>query len=529
MTRSIRDVLATVPGQNTAPLDDPHLAAYLRDHYDTDGEKQRNHRHAVRDTLYHDGGVAVMEAVVNEMYGDEEVRKLRRPWVKHTRFSNVIKRIVGDLSTVYVEPAPRRVGGDADNEARYRAICESLMLDEQMKEANRLVNLHRVILVGPRVRVDDDGVASMVLDFVTPSVVRAIVHPTDTSLVVAWLIKCDDRVRKDYVASRRVAWQLWSAHELINLDERMAPIGDDVVHGIGVNRWVPMSLSPIGIAGFWPGEEGEDLVAAAISIWIANIQLMKETKSSTRQTFLQGDVSSAVRGQSIDTETVAHIPEGVSATTVDMSTDTGVYTRTSNHVLERTGNGYGLSMAQLTHQGTQSAEARELMMEPLNMLRRQQIGFFRRWEKRLAQVMAAVARRYAADQLGFTVEAWAQDFGEIQAITPFKQRMEEHVAARQIGADNILAFLRRENPDLADDDAALARLIENVTTETMRVALMRTLMAMSGGSVDGKRPDANPVDEHGDTQHTSVMAPPAGGILATEDDLAWIEELLRAA
>jgi hypothetical protein len=497
VSRPIREVLATVPGHDPVAFDDTALGRYLRDHYDTDAEKRRNHRHAVRDDFYHDGGTAVLEAVVDEMYKDPQVKDLRKPWAKHARFANVIKRIVGDLSTVYVEPAPRKVGGSEENEARYRAICESLMLDEQMKEANRLVNLHRVILVGPRVRVDEDGVPSMVLDFVTPSVVRAVVHPTDTSLVVAWLIKCDDRVRKDYTANRRVAWQLWTSHELINLDERMVPIGDDTIHGIGMNRWVPMSLSPIGIAGFWPGEEGEDLVAAQIAIGISNIQMLKEAKSTNRQTILGGDVGNAPRNQALDTETPIHLPDGVTATTVDMSTDIGVYTKTSDHVLERTGNGYGLSMAQLTHQGTQSAEARELLMEPLNMLRRQQIGFFRRWEKRLAQVMAAVAKRYAPAELGFEVVEWSQDFGEIQSITPFKQRVEEYVAARAIGADNILAFIRRENPDLADDDAALARLIENVGVETMRLVLMRPQMAISGGTADGTRqtgdePDAAP-------------------------------------
>ena len=49
MTRSIREVLATVPGQTTAPLDDHRLGTYLRDHYATEAEAQRNLRHAIRD------------------------------------------------------------------------------------------------------------------------------------------------------------------------------------------------------------------------------------------------------------------------------------------------------------------------------------------------------------------------------------------------------------------------------------------------------------------------------------------------
>jgi hypothetical protein len=123
-------------------------------------------------------------------------------------------------------------------------------------------------------------------------------------------------------------------------------------------------------------------------------------------------------------------------------------------------------------------------MEPLNMIRRQRIGFFRRWEKRIAIVMSAVAKRYAPDQLGFDVVSWSQDFGEIQSVTPYEQRLREYVAGRQIGADNILAFLRRENPDLPDDDAAIDRLIQNVAVETMRLVLMRPQMAVGGGTVD---------------------------------------------
>lgn len=529
MTRSIREVLATVPGQTTAPLDDHHLGAYLRDHYATEAEAQRNRRHAIRDEFYRDGGCKVMEDVVDDFYEDAEVRKLRKKQVKHARFANIVKRIVGELSTVYIEPAPRSVGGTPENEARYRDLVEALMLDEQMKEVNRLANLHVVVLVGPRVRVDEDGVASMALDIATPAVVRAVVHPTDTTLVVGWLIQCDARIRKDYSALRVVAWQLWTAHEMINLDARMMPIGDDVVHGIGLNRWVPIALNAIGIAGYWPGEQGEDLIAAAVSISMANVNLLKETATATKQTVFQGNVDGTAKGQPMDTATPMHVGEGVSATTVDMSMDTSIFTRTADHVLGSAGNGRGLSMAQMTHQGTQSAEARDLIMEPLKILRREQISYFRRFEKRLAQVMAAVAMRYAPAQLGFVVEKWAQDFGEIQSITTLKQRIEEHIALRQIGADDILDFIRRENPDIATDEEAYAELVEHLSNETRRIALMRTMMAMSGGSVDGRTPAPNPTDAAGNTEHGSAMDPPEGGRAATDDDLAWIEEVLRDA
>lgn len=534
MTRSIREILAVVPGvtpaagEAPARLDDYRLAAYLQTHCNAGGSNgaaaKRANRHAIRDAFYRDGGCDVMKAIVDKMFTNAKVNEWRSAWIEHARFSNPVKRIVRDISTVYDEPSTRRVGGDDTNEATYRALVDALMLDEQMAEVNRLVNLHRVILVGPRVREEVDGTYSMVLDIATPAVFRPVLHPTDGTMVVGWLIACESRIRPDVQSVRVAKWELWTDHEMFFLDESFQPIGprdeSEVLHGLGVNRWMPMSLHAVALPGFWPGEEGEDLVAAAVAIWFAGILLMKETKDATKMTTMGGDVGNAAREQPLDTGAVNHVPDGVTVTTTDMSMDTSIFIDAADHILERVANGYGMSLAQLKNQGVQSAEAREAMLEPLRALRRSQIKYARRWEKQLALRMAKVGAASKVPELTFAVDAWWQDFGEVQALVPFKQRMEEHIQARQIGLDNRLRFIMRENPDL-DEKQAAEFYAENIEVETKCVGLQKQLMAISGGRVpDPTTPSGEPPPED------SGKAPPSND---NGDDLSWVEELLHAA
>lgn len=510
MTRSIYEVLATLPsGAVSKPLGDADLARYLRTHYDTDAEKERNARHARRDVFYRDGGCEVMCKVIDDIFVDETVRRLRKKWVPYARFSNDIRRIVGDLSTVYAEPALRSVEGSDANKAAYQSLCDDVLLDEQMDYANRMVNLHRAILLGPRVRVDLDGRREMVIDVATPAVVRAVTHPLDASLVVAWLIKSETKLSS--TPSHAVAWQLWSDHEVVDLDANFMPVGVPLLHELGMNRWIPLTFNATALPGFWPGEEGEDMVAAAISIWMAHILMLKETKSATTMPIISGDVSAASRGQAMDTEVPVVIPEGAAVQTVDMSMDTEIFTRAADHVLEKFGNGYGLSLASLKHQGAQSADAREIILEPLRVIRRKQIKFMRRFEARLAVVMAAVAARDLGGNRVFTADGWRIDFGEIQALTPKKQRMEEFIQAQQIGIDNVLAFAMRENPDLKSAGAARDWINQNIQIRTAIVEMMQEFMRISGAS---KAPD--PVS------NTAPHVPPP------DDDLSWVQGVYDA-
>lgn len=510
-------------GKPGTPLDWGELGAHIRTTLNKDDEKDRNRRHALRDRLFRDGGNSDMEDVVDAYIADAGLRLKLKRVIPHAKFNNSLKRIVSELSTVYAEPARRYVGGDQSNQDRYRALTMDLCLDEQMDVVNQMLNLHRALIVGPRVRVNPDGTREMVLDIATPATVRALVSPLDVTHVIGWLIKVTmPMVRNPW--GRKPAWVLWTDHEMVYLDETFGVIeSTHVEHKLGMNRWIPISYAATAVPGFWPGEEGEDLVAAHVAIWFAAILMVKETKSNTKQPIITGDTSAMARNQAADSETPIEAPEGVSVTTIDVGTDPSIFITAANHILEKAGNNYGLSMGALTHQGVQSAEARELMLAPVRERRRKQTKIFRRFEARLAKVMARVAEvDFEKPEQKFDPAGWRIDFGEPLVVLSEKERLEIFATRRKLGLTNSVKFLLSEDSDKTPADA-VAELEENVEVELSRNELMRPLQAISG-SAGAEMPDAGRDNSTAPAKPETPTRVPKGG----QADMSWVAAVVNA-
>lgn len=526
---SILTTLSLLPSGKTKgeDLTLAELGIYLGQHYNTEEEKSRNQRHTLRDQLYRDGGVRHMEGVIDKLFKDPDVQRLRKEVVPFARFNNVIKRIVNEMSTVYSEPALRVVGetqatidkvlaetdaaaaSDTDeiptaetpNNDKYQALLDAVCMDERMVEVGRLLNLHRALLVGFRVRQHPDGTREPTVDIATPANVRAIVHPNDASLVIGWLVRTAHKSARG--ASIDVpCWTLWTDYEAVSLREDMSTIPNTwAPHGLGVCPWVPVSLGPPS-SGFWPGEDGEDLVAGAVTVWLENILLIKESKSATKQTLISGDGTALARGQAIDTERVGELADGQSATTVDMSMDLELFKGASTHVLNNLALNYGLMPAVTNGQHAESAEARELQMLPLRAIRRRQQTPLRRFELRFARVEAAVCKvdlpEYAFEVIDHRIE-FAESETPLDPIaeqTLFEQR-------RAAGLDNTVDMIARKRPGLSES-GAWDILDRNIVVETKRNEKMRPLMRISG-SMGAKTPSGN---DEGDGGGSAPPVPP---------------------
>ncbi len=484
MTVSIFDTLAALPsGAVSQSLDAAELSTYLKAQVDTDEEKARNARHLLRDQMYRDGGVAYMKGVIGRVFQDPDVIAKRQAWVEFARFNNPIKRIVNELSTVYAEPAKRTVAGD---QAAYTSLLDTVRMDEVMFQVGRLVNLHRSLLVGFRVRERASGELVPTIDIATPAHVRAVLHPNDSSEVVGWLVATDYRPARNSLDVP--AWTLWSDHERVHLRKDMTVITSSYVeHGLGVCPWVPVTLGPPG-AGFWPGEEGSDLDAAHVAIWLTNVLLLKEAKSATKVPVLQGDTTNMARGQAADTDVPIEVGDGTAISTVDMSMDLDAFIGVGNHVMGTTSNNYGMPAALVNHQGVQSAEARELMRIPLRELRLQQQVPLRRFEERFARVMAAVLAK-DAPALAFSADGWRIEFGEAQTPLSGNQEMDLFLKQRTAGVTDTIEFIKARRPGITDDDAKAEQDL-HILRETERVIAMRTLQAASG-AMGSDAPSAN--------------------------------------
>ena len=494
MSVSILDALALLPsGARTDRLQSQDLRAYLQAYCDTPADRQREQRHVLRDELYRDGGCAHMCTVIDQVFIDDEVAKRRKKWVEHARFNNPLKRIVNELSTVYQREARRYVDGGDANLATYRELMSDVGFDESMLEASRMLTLHRAILVGFRVAVRADGTREPILDVLTPSVFRPVLDPVDNKHVVGWLIKAGCRLAGGGLSlpsDQIPAWVLWTPHEVMQLTADFTPIVDsykehgivDPVTGNGVAPYVAVTVGPPR-AGFWCGDEGEDLVAARIAVWVANVFMLKETKSATKMPVVAGDLTRAARDQAADTDTFIEVPEGASFSTVDNSMDLTMYHEVANHVTDTTGNNYGLSPTLMNNQGVQSADARDLMRIPLNELRNQQKIAWRKAEKKIAVVASAVTTKELPERafsaVGFRVD-YAEDatpLGQAEELTLFEKKLT-------LGLDSRSDYLMRQNPDLTKK-GALDTVESNLEEQATVQELMRPINAISGADLGG--------------------------------------------
>jgi hypothetical protein len=482
VTISIRNTLAIMPsGAFGDPLSFGELSDYLRRNCDTQAERDRNARHCLRDELYRDGGVEFMKEVIGKIFKDPDIQKLRQDWVPWARFNNPLKRIVNELSTVYAEPAKRFVDGDSNNH-KYQDVLDAVSMDERQLQNSRLLNLHRALLVRFRVRaLPSDlppavGPREPVLDWATPAIVRAVLHPNDPSLVVGWLIRVSHKPARDAV--NKPVWMLWTDHERVSLRDDFGVIEESyLAHGLGLNPWVAVTLSPPG-AGFWPGEEGEDLIAAAVAIWMQGVLLLKESKSATKLVTVRGDGVNTARGQAADSEGHVELQDGQSVDTLDLSMDLGLFRDSANHILEHVAQNYGMSAALINQQGVQSAEARELMRVPLRELRRHQQVPLRRFERLIAHVMTVVLDRDLPEK-NFSDDGWRIEFGESQTPLSRTEEIDLFVKERTAGVDNTVDFIARRRPGMTDDQAQL-QMERNIEVETARNELMRPLKEISG-------------------------------------------------
>jgi hypothetical protein len=476
MAKSLLTILATLPsGAVAADLTIDGLGQYLRQHYHTQEERDREERHRLRDQLYRDGGIDAMSKLIDSVFVDAEIREKRKKWARWARFNNVVKRVVNELSTVYQEPAVRTVGGE-ENNARYQVALALCGIHEVARQWNRMLNLHRALLVGVRVRQINDGAPQPVIDIVTPANARLITHPNDPSQIVAVAIRIKPKVSSSVNVP---AWVVWSDNERFMMNDQWEILSDSFVeHGLGRMPWVFVSLEPPTENGPWPGTAGEDLVNADMAIWFTNIALLKETKSATKQTIVSGDTTTMARGQALDPDIPVEAPDGTAINTVDMAMDLSLFRDTSDHILENVVNNYGMSSAMARHQGVQSAEARELMRVPLREMRREQQVTLRKFERDVAQVMTVV---FAADypDIAFQTVEWGINFGEAQTPLSPKEDLERFEHERRLGLTDTVEYLMEQDPDLSKE-AAIAELQRHVDVELERNRLMRPLQQVSG-------------------------------------------------
>lgn len=461
----------TVP----TPLDPSGVASYIYKRYLSSApEMERRVSAQVRNDLYNDGGDAAMAKLIDSVFKDPDVRTLRKQWIPYAKSNNPTKRIINEISTVYQEPAIRTVAGDQDNR-NYREVVRLSRQDEIFEKVNAMVNLHRALFVRPRVCVVDSSTREPAIDIATPADAYAIRHPNDPTRCIAVIIATG--YHGSTTLSDVPAFEVWTDFEKFQLTSDGRIVVDSwIEHGLGLNPWVFISMEPPS-KGIWPAMSGKDVEAGHLSIWLLNIQILKESKSQNKQNVFQGDTTNLRLGQMADSESAIEVPDGTVISSIDAGVDTQQYRDNANHILEQLANSYGISAGVLHHQGVQSAEARELMRAPIEELRRKQMKVFHSFERRFVDAQAAVMRS-DLPTLAFEVKDWTIRFGETRKPSSRKDSLETFENERRIGLTNTIEFMMGLN-GLSYEQAEQA-IQDNIDIELARNILMRPLNQING-------------------------------------------------
>jgi len=344
------------------------------------------------------------------------------------------------------------------------------------------------------------------LDVVTPAMFWAVCTPTDrTELLAIILDQTPDRVNM-----ATPCYRVWTRDETFQLDNRCRVIVSSVEpNSLGRLPGVLASMVPASAKGrLMADRPAADLVAAHESVWFQNTLLVKESKSANKQTYLSGDTSSATMGQSSDTEREILLPEGVVVNTVDRGMDLKQFRENADHMRERTAANRGIPPTVLDHKDVSSGAEAEMRMQPLLKLRAERILIMRNVERELAEIQSLINAN-DLPEFAFKSDGWTVDFREVASPLSEAEKDTVFEKRRQLGLTNTLDEMIARNPDLGTHEVAMQALDANIKVETARIAMMKSMLAMSGSmgastedmAAGGKKPfEANRGEPSGDEE-----------------------------
>lgn len=438
-------------------------------------EQRRKARAKKRHQLYRGAGDEHMNQLLNEVFADRDVLEKRTQWVPYTKHDNVLRKVTGELATVYTAAAKRTVKGD-DNNARYQEVQRLCRQSQVMQRANQMAVLHNAIAIGPRMRLEPDGIQRPVLDVITPANFYAVRDPADPTLCIGLIFE------NDYVLASPTAtfakYTLWGWHERVPITSDGEIVEDKIEeHGRGRIPWDLFTLEPPD-GCLLDEDTGEDLVAAQLLTWFLHLLGAKEAKSATKQLAIQGDLSRSIRNQAQDTEVDFELPADANAQVHDRGMDFEAFSRSAQQARETAAGNRGVPPTVMRGEGAESADAREVSRYSLRELRLQQQVPFRDLERSLAQHQAAVVA--GRPDLRFTLEDWKLDFADPQTPLGTMEALNVKEKRLSLGLTSIPSIFQEENPDISRE-AALTQETLFLADKTRRAFMLRDFMIATGG------------------------------------------------
>lgn len=468
-----------------ASLDD--ALHYLRDQYVNSAaeSERRNHAALIDAMLTHRAGYAVASYLTRAML-DPVNRAEHMQLVAWCEHNALVRRVVGELATVYAEPATRSVSTGAE---KYAALCKALGLDLVLRGANRLLVAHEAVWLALRVRDDEP-----VLDVISPARFWAVSPVGDPTALVGVLteIPRPPKPSDNDPAYRFVGrWQtviMNAKCELLTAEDN--PLAPNLP-GVLVHLEPPSVTQRL-----LPERANADLVSAETAAAFQALIALRESLTVQRQAYISGDTSALVMGQSASSQREIFLGDGVSVTAVDRSIEVAQYYATADAIADTAAANAGLAPATRKLASASSGYELWLRMVPLVKRRREQVDVLRGAEERLARHMAQVIDVVGIDEYRFDPSGFAIEFGELSMPQSESEQLANFETRRRLLLDDTIAELARRG-QLTDEQAA-EDLATHAQRETARIGLLQDLSAMNANTAttvgDNTNRGAEPVN-----------------------------------
>lgn len=440
-------------------------------------EQARRERALRRSEMYTDNGHRHMEAYIDSVFSHHDVKQKRKSWISKANYINVTKRIIHEVATLYRAPAVRTVA-DVEGNERYKQLCIDIGMNQVMLKAQRLANLHRSLFVMPRV-VNWDGAPTPRIELIEPQNFFAVADPMEPKRMACFVYDIAS-APIEIIGKRGPKYRVITDADMFLVDsDGFIVDGSLEPNPLGFIPGTLIAMDPPSDA-LLDTTTGEDIIAAHLSVWFENINLLKESKSATKQPVVQGDATMMPRKQAADSEVAIEAPDGVMLTTLDLSMDLSMFRATADHILERCASNHGIPPAILHHAGATSGYEIELRHIGIRERRTEQESLFRLHERKIARVLSELCK-VSAPQYAFDMDGWSINFGDVQVPLSASEQLTVFEGKRRLGLTDTVEEIMRIDPDMSEEQAA-ERLMGHIEVETLRNYLMRDMAAAQGST-----------------------------------------------
>lgn len=417
--------------------------------------------------LYHDNYKLILQ---NEI--DNQFHKSTRGNVKQMidDSSNVLKRIINEISLVYKQNAVRSYKVNDEDDERYKEILDQMPVDLTMQEVNRKTNLCNECLIYIVPRND-----KIDYDIITPDKVEVYQHREDPTKPAGIMFS------KAYVDTinntkiRKVYWDIEGQHMIY--DEH-----DNVLENLG-NPYTDINNPEKTILPFvifhknymidsiWDRTSGNDLVSGTIQIGVllTYLNYLMKVGSFKMLTFTGIDIKDIPQDLIFDPlfAKVIKDPSGQIGT-VDLQLALNVIWEIIYNKIGALANNYGLSLDnfKLTADA-QSGYALKIKNLGIENIIEGQRKFYRYYENELFEKTKIVNNTIYKDKQIKDGGIFRIDFAETEyPESPFDIR-EQWLFDIKMGAKSIFDYVKFVNPDIKNDEDAEKVISQNVEINNM--------------------------------------------------------------